>query len=137
MAKKGPKQISESHKNAMQAGRVEGKAVREYLDALRNNKPKRGRKRTAETVSARLEAIEDELLEASPIDELKLLQERRNLQAELDSMGAVVDMTALEEAFIGAAAAYSERQGISYGTWREVGVSAATLKAAGIPRTRG
>jgi hypothetical protein len=111
--------------------------VREYLDALRNNRPKRGRKRTPETISARLDAIEEALLDASAIDELKLIQERRDLQAELATMGDTVDMEALEAAFVKVAKAYSERQGIAYSTWREVGVSAATLKAAGVARTRG
>jgi len=33
------------------------------------------------------------------------------------------------------AAAYGERRDISHAAWREVGVSAATLKAAGIRRS--
>ncbi len=36
---------------------------------------------------------------------------------------------------VNAAAAYGGRRGISYAAWREVGVSAATLKAAGIRRS--
>ena len=43
-------------------------------------------------------------------------------------------MPALEKAFIGAAASYSARKKISYAAWRENGVSAAVLKAAGISR---
>ena len=39
--------MSAEHKAALAQGRSEGKAVRDYLDALRANKPKRGRKRTA------------------------------------------------------------------------------------------
>ena len=35
-----------------------------------------------------------------------------------------------------AAKGYSERKGISYAAWREAGVPAATLKAAGISRGR-
>ncbi|CAB4563160.1 MAG: hypothetical protein ACK5CE_04820 [Actinomycetes bacterium] len=135
MAKKGPKNpLSDQHKAAMAAGRVEGRAVRDYLDALRSNKPKRGRKRTPDSIKARLAKIEEELEVADPLDELRLVQERRNLTDELETMSAAVDMTALEAEFVKVAKSYSERQGISYATWREVGVEASVLKAAGISR---
>ena len=135
MAKKGPKNpLSDQHKAAMAAGRTEGRAVREYLDALRSNKPKRERKRTPDSIKARLAKIDDELAVADPLEELRLLQERRNLTTELEGMGAQVDMAALEAEFVKVAKSYSERQGISYATWREVGVEAAVLKAAGIGR---
>lgn len=126
--------MSKAHKAAMAEGRAEGRVVRDYLEALRSNKPKRGRKRTPESISARLERIEDELAEASAIEELQLLQERRDLQAELDSMGGGVDIEALEEAFVEVAKSYGERKGIVYATWRDVGVPAAALKRAGIGR---
>jgi ribonucleotide reductase alpha subunit len=135
MAKKGPKNpLSDEHKAAMAAGRIEGRAVREYLDALRSNKPKRGRKRTPESIAARLAKIDVEMTMADPLEELKLLQERRDLSDELATMSAGVDMSALEAEFVKVAKAYSQRQGISYATWREVGVEASVLKAAGIGR---
>lgn len=138
MAKKGPKNpLSDQHKAAMAAGRTEGRAVREYLDALRANKPKRGRKRTPDSIKARLAKIDDDLILADPLDELRLIQERRNLTEELETMSAAVDMTALEAEFVKVAKAYSQRQGISYATWRDVGVEAAVLKAAGIGRAAG
>ena len=43
-------------------------------------------------------------------------------------------MASVEDAFVEVAASYSTRQGISYTSWREVGVPAATLKRAGISR---
>jgi hypothetical protein len=135
MAKKGPKNpLSDEHKAAMAAGRVEGRIVREYLDGLRTNKPKRGRKRTPDSIKARLAAIDDEIQTADPLDELRLIQERRNLTQELESMGSGVDLSALEAEFVKIAKSYSERQGISYATWRDVGVEASVLKAAGITR---
>ena len=111
--------------------------MRDYLDALRSNKPKRGRKRTPNSIKARLAKIEEELRVADPLDELRLVQERRNLTDELQTMSAAVDMTALEAEFVKVARSYSERQGISYATWREVGVEASVLKAAGISRGAG
>lgn len=118
----------------MEQGRAEGRVVRDYLEALRSNKPKRGRKRTAASISARLAKIEDELATASAIEELQLLQERRDLQAELDSMGGGVDIDELEAAFVEVAKSYGQRKGIVYATWRDVGVPAAALKRAGIGR---
>ncbi len=135
MAKKGPKNpLSDSHKAAMAAGRTEGRAVRDYLDALRSNKPKRGRKRTPDSIRARLARIDADLPTAEPLDELRMIQERRNLQLELDTMGAKVDLASLEAAFVKVAKAYSARQGIDYVTWRDVGVDASVLEAAGITR---
>ncbi len=135
MAKKGPKNpLSDSHKAAMAAGRTEGRAVRDYLDALRSNKPKRGRKRTPDSIRARLARIDTDLPTAEPLDELRMIQERRNLQLELDTMGAKVDLASLEAAFVKVAKTYSARQGIDYVTWRDVGVDASVLEAAGITR---
>lgn len=137
MAKRGPKSpLTNEHKAAMAAGRNEGRAVREYLQALRSNKPKRGRKRTADSIKSRLTAIDKEIADADALTELRLLQERRNLAAELESMGARTDLRELEAEFVKVAKSYSERQGISYATWRDVGVDAAVLKAAGIGRSR-
>lgn len=133
-AKRGPKEMTPEHKAAMERGRAEGRAVREYLDALRSSKPKRGRKRTPESIEKRLAKIEEELADASPVDELQLVQERRDLTSELESLGTTVDLDALESAFVDVAKSYSERKGISYASWREVGVSASTLRQAGIGR---
>ena len=127
--------MSDTHKAALAQGRAEGRAVREYLDALRANKPKRGRKRTPDSVTRRLKAIDNELESADALGELRLVQERRDLQLELEAMGDGVDLDALEQAFVNVADSYSNRQGISYASWREVGVPAAVLKRAGISRS--
>ncbi len=129
-----PKTMSDEHKAALARGRVEGRVVRDYLEGLRSNKPKRGRKRTAETVRAQLAQIESDLADADAVTELELVQKRRDLAAELATMDSGVDLEALEEAFVGVARSYAERKGISYASWREVGVPAATLARAGIRR---
>jgi uncharacterized protein YicC (UPF0701 family) len=126
--------MTDQHKTALAIGRAEGRAVRDYLDGLRASKPKRGRKRTAESISARLEVIEEELASADPLSELKLVQERMDLTNELEHMDAGIDLTALEDEFVKIAKGYSERQGISYAAWREVGVDAAVLRKASIGR---
>jgi len=133
--KRGPKTpMSDEHKAALAKGRMEGRIVREYLDGLRATKPKRGRKRTTETIQNRLDVIEQEMSDASPIDELLLIQERRDLQAELARKSDTIDMDALEESFVEVAKSYGTSKSISYASWRDVGVPASTLKSAGISR---
>jgi replicative DNA helicase len=134
--KRGPKSpMTAEHKAALATGRAEGRIVRDYLEALRINKPKRGRKRTADSIRKRLSAIAKELDSADALTELKLTQEQMDLEIELANFGATVDLTALEKDFIKVARTYSQRQGISYTAWRKVGVEPAVLKAAGIDRT--
>ena len=132
MATKRP--MSDAHKAALAKGRAEGRVVRDYLEGLRATKPKRGRKRTPETIAKRLAKIDEELTDASPIDELALVQERRNLQDELAAMSETIDMTALEDAFTEVAKSYSDSKQIAYASWRDVGVEASVLKRAGISR---
>lgn len=129
--------MTDEHKAALAAGRSEGKAVRDYLEALRNNKPKRGRKRTPESINRRLAAIADEITTADPVQELRLVQERLDLEAELASAGHAVDLSAIEAEFVRVAKAYSERNGYSYSAWRTIGVDASVLKKAGISRGDG
>ena len=126
--------MSDEHKAALAKGRLEGRVVRDYLEGLRATKPKRGRKRTADTIKKRLETIEVELASASPLDELLLVQERRDLEAELAAKSNAIDMDALEAEFVKVAKSYSDSKSISYASWRDVGVPASTLKRAGISR---
>ncbi len=126
--------MTDEHKAALAKGRLEGRIVRDYLEGLRATKPKRGRKRTPETITKRLGAIDAELASASPIEELLLIQERRDLQAELAAKSSSIDMDALEAEFVGVAKSYSDSKSISYASWRDVGVPASTLKRAGISR---
>ena len=129
-----PAKMTDSHKAALAEGREASRHVRAYLEALQANKPKRGRKRTPDSVKARLATIKSELPNSSVIKKLELVQERRNLEVELATMGTKIDLTDLEKGFIGAAKSYSERKGISYASWREIGVPADVLKKAGITR---
>lgn len=133
-AKRGPKAMTDEHKAALERGRAEGRVVRDYLEALRHSKPKRGRKRTPDSIKARLDKIDEELADASAIDELQLVQERRDLTDELAALDSGVDISELETAFVEVAKSYGERKGISYASWRDVGVPAATLVTAGIKR---
>ena len=126
--------MTDEHKEALAKGRAEGRAVRAYLEALEAHKPKRGRKRTPDSMRARIDAIEAALPEADPMTRLQLVQERMDLDAAIAASETTVDLTALEDGFVDAAAGYGERKGITYAAWREVGVPAAVLKRAGIKR---
>lgn len=127
--------MSDAHKAALAEGRNQGRAVRRYLEALEASRPKRGRKRTPDSIKKRLAAIEDELADANPVKRLQLVQERLDLNAELSAGDDTEDLSALEAEFVKAAKPYSERKGISYAAWREMGVPASTLSAAGISRS--
>ena len=129
--------MSDAHKAALAEGREQGRAVRRYLEALEAHKPKRGRKRTPESVQKRLVAIEERLADADALTRLHLVQERMDLQQELLSAGATVDIQGLEDEFAAAAAPYGDRKGITYGAWRQLGVDAAVLRKAGIKRGGG
>ena len=126
--------MSDEHKAALAEGRNQGRAVRRYLEALDENRPKRGRKRTEDSVARDLARTEEELTTADALRRLELIQRRLDLQVELEKMGTTVDLSALEAEFVAVAKGYAERKQISYEAWREAGVSAATLKAAGITR---
>src|SRR3954447_12010214 len=134
-AKKSQRSMSAEHKSALAEGRTQGRAVRAYLEALDANKPKRGRKRTPDSIKKRLETIDGELQSADKLHALHLRQERRDLQDELAAMGETVDLAGVEREFVSAAKSYGDRKGISYATWREAGVTPAVLKKAGISRS--
>lgn len=107
--------MSDAPKAALALGREQGRAVRRYLEALEQHRPRRGRKRTRESVERRLAAVEERLRAADALERLHLTQERMDLQTELASVdGNGVDMAQLEEAFVVAAAEYGARRGITY-----------------------
>jgi len=134
MAETKIREMSQGHKEALATGRNQSRAVKAYLAALKTNKPKRGRKRTAESISNRLNKIGQELPTADALQEVLLLQEQTDLEKELTTIGNDVDISGLEKEFVAVGAAYSASKGIDYATWRKVGVSAEVLAQAGIRR---
>jgi ribosome assembly protein YihI (activator of Der GTPase) len=126
--------MTPEHKRALAQGRAEGRAVRNYLEALDQNRPRRGRPRTPASIEKRLKAVESELADASPLQRLQLVQERMNLERELDRLDAADDLSTLERDFVKVAKGYAQRKGISYAAWRELGVAPDVLRKAGIGR---
>jgi hypothetical protein len=131
------RKMSAAHKAALAKGREQASAVRAYLDALESHRPKRGRKRTPESIQKRLAVIDEQYELAGSLSALQLLQERKNLEAELATLtaGDDVDLERLRKSFVKNAKGYGTAKGITYGTWREIGVAADVLRDAGITRS--
>jgi hypothetical protein len=137
--KKAPvakKSMSDTHKAALAVGRDEGRAVRRYLEALEAHKPRPGRKRTADGVQRQLDETLAALEGSTALDRVHLLQRRLDLEDELAQLArhGETDLAELETAFVEALPGYSERKHLSYAAWREAGVPARVLRAAGIRR---
>lgn len=121
-----------AHKAKLAQGRADARAVKAYLEFLRENKPKRGRRRTKESIDKRLAVIENEIDSGSTLARLNLIQERMDLEAEKAAMDTTVDGSELRENFVEAAARYSESKGISAAAFRQLGVDAKTLRESGV-----
>lgn len=131
--------VTDQHKKAMADGRQQSLHVRRYLDALKvATAPKtRGRKRTPETIQTRIDKINFTIAEGDlePLNEVKAIQERIDLQRALDELNvAAPDPAEFEGDFVKAVKPYSERHGITYQAWRELGVPAIVLRKAKVPR---
>ena len=130
------RKMSAEHKAALAKGREQGRAVREYLAAL-NEEKKPGRKLDPDTLTQRITDTQEQIdAEPDPAKRVDLIQKRLDYEEKLADIGESVDLDMLQKEFVKVAQEYSERKGITYSAWREAGVSAAVLKDAGIPRTR-
>jgi hypothetical protein len=127
--------MTDAHKAALAAGREQSRAVRDYLEAIEAAKPRRGRKRTPASIKKRLTVIESSLPDASALQKLLLTQERTDLEYELENLSEAVDLSAYEKGFVKHAKAYAQAKGISYATFRSVGVAPDVLQRAGISRS--
>lgn len=127
--------MSDEHKTALAEGRKQARAIKAYLTALQNRKP--GRPASKDGIEARLERVDAQLGESEdPLKAVELHQAKLDLEHELAAVGEVENLEELEKGFVAHANAYSERKGISYTAWRQIGVPAATLRAAGVKETR-
>jgi len=124
--------MTDDHKAALASGRAEGRAIRVYLEALDALAPKRGRKRTPESIQKQLAELDDKMATANALNRVNLFQQQLDLELELGRLEEVVGISNLETGFIAHAKAYSDRRGISRAAWKAAGVSTAVLKAAGI-----
>lgn len=127
--------MSDEHKAALAEGRIQARAIKGYLAALGSRRP--GRPVTRESLSGRLERLSEKIAsEEDPLARVDLIQQRQDLEDQLETLADETDFAELQLGFTQHAKSYSDRKGISYSAWREVGVPAAVLRDAGIPRTR-
>jgi len=128
--------MTDEHKAALAQGRRESKAIKAYLLAISVPK-RRGRPVTPETLEAKIEVLDEKVrTESDPLARVDLIQARLDAQGALDQLTATNDMDMLEAGFVECASSYSQRKGISWSAWREAGVPASVLAAAGVKRTR-
>lgn len=128
--------MTQEHKDALAQGRRESKAIKAYLEALDAPK-RRGRPVTAESLQMKIADLDGKVRdESDPLRRVELIQARLDTEEALAGFEATENIDALEAGFVEYGNGYSERKGISYAAWREVGVPAPVLKQAGIRRTR-
>lgn len=128
--------MSDEHKAALAKGREQARAIREYLVALERDS-KAGRRLSKDELEQKVHEYQERVVaEEDPAKRLELVQKRLDYEGRLADYEEATDVEELEKAFVDAAAEYSERKGISYTAWRELGVPAAVLREAGVPRTR-
>lgn len=128
-----PKRIvTAQHKQAMSDGRRQSRIVNQYLSLIVDDKPKRGRQRTPETIQARITKIQERLPQSTPVIAVQLTSELSRLQSELATFEKKPDLSALEADFVSVAKEYSERKHITRSAWKIFGVSNEVLEKAGI-----
>ena len=124
--------IDAAHKKALALGRTEAHAVRAYLDVL--HQPQGPDPQVLEDSVTQLE--QDVNQEADPVARVMLIQKRIDAEGELSAVqgNGEPDAAAAEAAFVEHALRFSQRKGLSWKAWREVGVPASVLKRTGLPR---
>ena len=128
--------MSDEHKAALAQGRAEARAIKAYL-AVATAPKKRGRPVTGATLQEKIASLDEKVrTEDDPLARVELIQARIDAQRALDDLDSAADLEVLEAGFAKYAASYSDRKGITWTAWRESGVSAATLRNAGIKQTR-
>lgn len=124
--------MTQAHKDKLAEGRRQGKTIGAYLEALEANKPRRGRK--VDASPKRLAQLDSEINAAFGLRKLELVQQKLELEQVASASNGGPDIDALRTDFVKVAKDYSNRKGISYAAWRQIGVPADALREAGIER---
>lgn len=128
--------MTQAHKDALAEGRRQGHAVRKYLEWLDRDK-KRGPKVSPDRLKARIEDLQDQIdAQEDPQLRLELVQQRLDAERDLANREDEENLDDIVADFVRIAKSYSDRKGITYTAWRELGVPASVLRDAGVPRTR-
>lgn len=123
--------MTDEHKAALAQGRREAAAVRRYLEALDQD----AGGVDADKLRKRVEDLKGKAEEESdPLRRVEVIEQRIEAEKALEEAEKAPDMNALESDFSEVVAAYSQRKGISYKAWRELGVPASVLRDGGLSR---
>lgn len=126
-------ELSDEHKQAMQEGREQARAIREYLDALNWSAPRPGLPSDPESVAEMVEDYDQRIAETDdPLDQVKLVQRKLDLEEYLEELQDRPDPEATKDAFVKSVVPYSERNDLTYKAWRAIGVPASVLHEAGM-----
>jgi len=124
--------MTDDHKEAIRQGRLQANVVNAYLESLQS---RQRRYSDPAVLKRRLQRLEDKLsAEANPLKALELRQQRLELERRLRSTSDDPGSDELEAQFIKIAREFSDRKGLSYAAWREMGVPTKVLYAAGLRR---
>ena len=123
-------QMTQQHKDAMAQGRTERAIVKRYLESL-----EKVQRNNSAQIARKLMDVKTMLNDNSltPVKRLNLTQKKIDLTKKLNEQDKPMTQD-LEKDFVRVAKSFSERKGISYKAWREVGVPARVLKLADIHR---
>lgn len=128
-------EMTQEHKDALALGRLQARAIKAYLKTIDLRKP--GRPVTKESLEKRLGRVQEKIAQSDdPLRTVDLIQSKLDIEKSLAEVGDSENVEALEDGFVEHAKGYSDRKGISYTAWREIGVPASVLKSAGIAETR-
>ena len=103
----GKRPMSAAHKGALAEGRDQARIVREYLEALDANKPRRGRQVKPDDLRKKITALSTKKATARPGDRLQIVQARLDLEARLEDLETTVDIEPLRKKFIRVAKKYA------------------------------
>lgn len=135
-AKAPARKQAATHKQALFDAKSESQKISHYLRALENRKKGRGPRKNPDVLERRIASLQVYVKEATGLRRLQAVQRIRNMQREQSELADAGNFGKFEADFIASAKSYSEKNGIDYGSWREVGVDAAVLKKAGIAVAR-
>lgn len=127
--------LSDEQKEAMQLGREQARAIREYLDALKWDGTRPGLPGDVEGVESLLDDYRERVeAEDDYLARVELIQKTLDLEEYLDELRAQPDLESAERGFVEHVEDYSERKGITYKAWRKLGVPASVLHEGGLSR---
>jgi hypothetical protein len=105
--------------------------VRRYLSLIEVHPIRRGRRRSPERLQARIAELQASP-PSDPVERLEQIQERLDLEGELERLAALEDIASIEDEFVAALPRFLQQRHISYTALKEMGVPTVVLRRAGL-----